>query len=349
MYVGKKTFPGQKQSSQSGYVLHLTSSDSHLIAAGKSTVNYLNVIDKSSFQLVTTLGGKEAHTDTICDVDALGNSTYLSCGRDGFVKIWDSRQPLREVWSSKVSHAQKDAEVNAVAASGDLLAVSSGTHVKVFDMRTKALYHEYTELHSEPITGMQFQSRNILVTSSEDGMIAVADVYDLKNEDEGQAPIVAMNTQGGLRGLRVLDDTIFGISATESLSVWRLDGTPLLNVGSGDTIRTHPLLAVEGSLGYIIDIFNIPGVGYAALAGSSRGDMILADLSKEDVPLIATFRSDGGHTEVIRDSARDDQGRLFTGGEDGKIIQWSLEEPSITSADGLGPAEATRRNRAGPY
>ena len=349
MYACKQTFPSTKDFRHSGYVLHLASSGGALIAAGKSSTNYLHIIEKATFQLVTSLGGRDAHSDTICDVEALDKFTAASCGRDGLVKIWDSRQPSREVWSCKAAHASKDAEVNALASSGDLLAVSSGSQAKIFDIRTKGLYHEYTELHSEAITGMQFQSSRLLVTCSEDGMIAVADVYDLQNEDEGQAPLVAMNTQGGLRGLRVFDNTIFAISATESLSVWNLDGTPRSEFDTVEKIRSHPLLDIDGSMGYIIDIYDEPGVGYTVLAGSSRGDALLANISKPDLPVVASFRSEGGHTEVIRDAVRDEHGHIFTGGEDGKIIQWTLCDISATPSYSLGPSDINRKNRPAPY
>ena len=76
------------------YVLSLANLQTAYAALASFPSNKIDLLDKGSLRRIQTLPGHDVATTSICAVnDLIGfpNGALLSSGKDGSVKIWDSR------------------------------------------------------------------------------------------------------------------------------------------------------------------------------------------------------------------------------------------------------------------
>ena len=307
-----------------GYILHISSgqSNDYIAIAGKSSENYIELLDTRNLKCITRLNGSSgANSQTICDIKIHDENKILSCGRDGYLKIFDMRAGTQEAWSQRLSPNNTDADVNSLDISDRLVAVGVDANVMVFDIRRQTPYFKFGELHSEPVSSIRFYSNDKLASGSEDGTVALVDLLDLKNEDNGQSPEIAFNTNDGIRSILICNRRFYVFSATESLSVWSSLGALECNFFN---IRHHPLLSSDGSLAYLIGIV-IEDNQIEILAGSSSGRLLALDIANSDLP-VKTFFEGNQHDGVIRCCLHQRNGMILTGGEDGILFGWSFKD-----------------------
>ena len=354
-YASQRSYPSHKNKeglpSGMGYILKLAASPEYqwIAAAGKNDSNYIHVIDPTTLKLLSICGENgKAHDSTICDLKGIESSLIASCSRDGTFKIWDVRTSTLPVWSQRISNDKQDAEVNAIDCNNSTIAVGKDSEIALFDLQTRKSHFCYNEMHSAPVTSLKFkpECQNLLVSGSEDSMLCVMDIFDLNNDDEGQSPSLAMNTENGVRDIRVFNDAIFAFSATETISVWNFEGAKLHEMQS---LHEHPLITHDGSLGYAIDVFRSPDGSAHVLGGSSSGCLALLDIAERTDSIIATFRSEGVHTEVVRTALLNPSGQIFTGGEDGVLAEWVSQPDWNVTTSNFGPAQLEKKSKMAPY
>ena len=318
----------------------------NVLCVGKSLVNYAKLIDKCTLRCLVSLGGSFAHSATITDVRFFSETVAATTSRDGTFRVWDLRTPLGPAWTERLSTDSTDAEVNSICSNGDMVVGSCcKSEVFLYDWRKQKKFFTYSEIHFEPVTTIDFLTgrANMLVSASEDGLINILNITDLDNDDQGQSPWVAMNTGNGVRDFTIVDSNIFAFSPVEGISVWDFSGN---KIWGNESLRDHPLMAHDGSVGYIIDAHQVPGMANPAiLAGSSSGNMALFSINGDDLDLCASFDSPGHHG-VVRASLH--HGNNFvTAGEDGQIISWTHSD---LSANLYQPTRDNQRPvRSSPY
>ena len=92
------------------YVLFIASLPDCYAAAASSPADTINLYNKRDLRSLTTLGGHPGGTTSIRSVSLHATSngsgqTLVSCGKDGYVRIWDSRSKSTAAESAFPKHA----------------------------------------------------------------------------------------------------------------------------------------------------------------------------------------------------------------------------------------------------
>ena len=99
----EEKFPRLSANSSSGsYVLSITSLPSYYAAVSSAPANVIDLFDKTALKVIQTLPGHESGTTSLHSVDnvaGVSNECFISSGRDGSVKIWDSRSNSHSIKS----------------------------------------------------------------------------------------------------------------------------------------------------------------------------------------------------------------------------------------------------------
>jgi len=97
-----------ESSTESGYVLSITSLPSFYAASASAPFNVIDIFDKKTLQGIQTLSGHEKATTSLRTAVNLGGvvqNCLLSSGKDGSVKAWDERSNTHSI-KSKCSKYQ---------------------------------------------------------------------------------------------------------------------------------------------------------------------------------------------------------------------------------------------------
>lgn len=119
-------------SSQS-YVLSLASLPDHYAASASAPSNTIDIFDKSTMQGIQTLSGHETATTsllTVSTVAGLGVPSLVSSGRDGSVKVWDSRSNSHSI-KSKHPQCLVHLECGVKRLKEDFLTVHSDKYGEI--------------------------------------------------------------------------------------------------------------------------------------------------------------------------------------------------------------------------
>ena len=130
------------------------------------------------------------------------------------------------------------------------------------------------------------------------------------------------------------------------VEIWHVNGQHL---GTIEDIRSHPLLAKCGSLGYIVDVFKQPGEDAVVVAGSSDGSLVTFAIEGTTPYILSAFDSERAHNAVVRCAYTTSEGIIYTGGEDGCVFEWSIGTIERNPDRLRAPASKSRQPRANPY
>lgn len=96
-----------KSSTNTGYILSITSLPAFYAASASSPFNVIDLFDKNTLQGVQTLEGHEHATTSLHTAVNLGGivqKCLISSGQDGSIKAWDERTNSHSIKSALLPH-----------------------------------------------------------------------------------------------------------------------------------------------------------------------------------------------------------------------------------------------------
>jgi WD40 repeat protein len=376
------------------YILSVASSHHDASAAASSTCvasalsnKSIVIYDSTSGQVTRRI--EKAHEGPIsqisffpCEYGSEVGSTHqnnsnhppllISASQDGTVKVFDLRtNALSSAITTKLALPNEQALCVSLGYGGTLAAVgTSKARVSFLDLRytsgtnpTGALMGSYVDAHTEEVTQVKFQTvsnasgqtRTVLATASEDGLLSI---YDPAQPSEDAALLSTLNIGAPLRHIGFFGPNYEGICAltgNETMSVWHWDSAQKVSDVGGLGLRGllsdavgKSGLSVEGSsVEYLVGCTwanancdqatpQSPSDSKALhlLAGNSEGDGYLFRMDADQITPLVHLK--GGHRGCIRNFCWVDNGsggqRLVTGGEDARLCEWDLSGTSSASS-----------------
>eukprot|EP00985_Skeletonema_marinoi_P005152 scaffold2222_cov112-Skeletonema_marinoi.AAC.3 len=391
------------------YILSIASSPHDASAASNTCVasalsnKSIVIYDSTSGQVTRRI--EKAHDGPIsqvsffpCEYGSEGNAhqnnnkhspLLISASQDGTVKVFDLRiNSSSSAITTKMALPNEQALCVSLGYGGTLAAVgTSKARVSFLDLRyssgtnpTGALMGSYVDAHTEEVTQVRFQSvsnasgqtKTVLATASEDGLLSV---YDPSQPSEDAALLSTLNIGAPLRHIGFFgpnNEGICALTGNETMSVWHWDSAQKVSDVGGMGLRGllsdavgKSGFSVEGSsVEYLVgctwanancdqDAQQSPSDSKALhlLAGNSEGDGYLFRMDADQITPLRHLK--GGHRGCIRDFCWVDNGiggqRLVTGGEDARLCEWDLSgtssAPSLTSNHKMGSGKVKQVKR----
>lgn len=156
-------------------------------------VNYLQMSADDAF----SIGSFSEHTDRINDIaffeseNSLFQKTFVSCSKDGSIKIWDSRSP-----NSAKTFKTNGIPVYCVDVTEDRLVAGFGREIGVWDLKTMKNICRYKNGHCEDVICLKLKNKRNLLSAGEDGVVNHFDIEQGLNMNSvvaslnlGQPPI----------------------------------------------------------------------------------------------------------------------------------------------------------------
>ncbi|XP_030627757.1 WD repeat-containing protein 89 [Chanos chanos] len=286
----------------------------------------------------------QGHTGALCGVRFAHNSSDLlfSGSADGTLRCWDVRQPCSEavqVFQSDPAHSycSFDASCSDTVLCAGTEKVNEDSFLVFWDARMvrngeeslkkDGLLGVYSESHSDDITSVCFHPRQAdrLATGATDGLV---NVFDLSQGSEDDALFTTCNSDSSVSSICWAGkdlQQLLCLSHDEGLHLWdvgQLDSTDPLTLLSANDARTLAALPEGKSLDYFIGGTWLEDGGHLLVAGGTNdGELHLLDCSGSGLRLIRSLV--GGHSATVRCSHWSPvRSTLFTGGEDGLLLQW---------------------------
>ena len=237
----------------------------------------------------------------------------------------------------------------AVSASGTLAAVAVGSSVVFCDVRMGAggsrgaatrILDVYSESHSDVVTSLSFHPTlpGHLLSAADDGL---ACIFDTRVSGETDAIVTVLSA-----GSAIERAGIFGATGAFAYVVTRTGALSLWNVGDAEQLAFFPTLldsardaGLPGGADYVLDcLYDVPTDALTCILGSHVGAMHAFSVTPDAVSLLSS--TSDAHAATLRcvaaiPRATVDSGHvLFTGAEDGRVVQWA----DALARDSLGAA-----------
>ncbi|KAL3157293.1 hypothetical protein ABBQ38_001524 [Trebouxia sp. C0009 RCD-2024] len=352
-----------------------------IVAAALSnhTVKLYNARDSGGF---TYLGELKGHTDVISEIAFAGDDNphaLYSSSEEGSVRGWDSR-----TGQQAESFAAGTGKLFSFSLMRNYLAAGSDGEVFFWDRRTGKQCGAFTDTHAEDVTQVKF-CHNRLISGSVDGLINVFDISTGFDEDEGF--LAAFNIENsvsrlGLYGLH--SEKLWCLSHTETLHLWEWVAACDEESAGGQGVlgedrnarasltqaasMTPGADALGPGLDYLISCAYSPRTSeLLLLAGNNQGAVGCFPVAEPSAPGgTCTFAGAkallaGGHSSVVRSLLWSDSGALLSGGEDARLVQWSVQpaaggeetqtihKPSQRVSNTVTRKDQAVRRRQSPY
>lgn len=143
---------------------------------------------------------------------------YTSC-EDGIVRSWDTRsKKLAEEFP-----APPRSIIHCCDTNGTLIAAGAGDNLLFWDRKTRQPLTSFKDTHAQDITACRFAplNPNILISGSEDGLLAAFDLSAGLDEDEGfQAALNIDNAVSQIGFYGKAYEKLWCTSGTETLHLW---------------------------------------------------------------------------------------------------------------------------------
>lgn len=267
------------------------------------------------------------HT-SVTSLSTLTPTTFATAGRDGTIKLWDSRDNLSA--ASLTLHEAQSRPFSALACHLNGFYIAAGTEsaseglgdvsVLVFDVRgpDTAPIRNYRESHTDSITQLAFHptAENILMSGSTDGLVSLFDVNEAEEEDALQQ---VLNPRGAVHCSGFLTvDSAYVLTTDEHFSVHSL----LENV-EGSVTKFGDLRSKLAECQYVVGVMRQPDGQMVMAYGSTESRNLSLVQVGPDGTLGQVVKLDGAHgEEVVRDVVVG-EGRAWSCGEDGRVRCWT--------------------------
>lgn len=308
------------------YSLALAQGSNTTLLANIGSDDALRLFDAKTLKVLQTTAG--CHTGVAC-LAAGVSSHFLTGGRDGLVRCWDSRaKEVAEMADPKSNGISSLAcHDNYVAAGTESVKEGLGdVSVLVFDVRRfdKPL-RQYNESHTDTVTQLQFHPSQpqVLLSGSTDGLVSM---FDVNHDDEDDALQQVLNPRSAVHCAGFLaQDQVYVVSTDEQYSIYTLPKT-----ASEDEELPPPIqfgdVREKLDCMYVINVIVQPdGPPVMAHGHNEKHTLRISSLGTPGAwQLGQTIDLPGAHgEEVVRDLLLVDK-RAFSCGEDGCVKAWAL-------------------------
>lgn len=300
----------------SKYASCLVANDSVIACSSGKRIHLLS---RETLALTGELKGHKVNVEEVCFFQ--NGPKLASCGADCTAKVWDVRQ------QKCATTYTLDGEPTSIAVgqNDSLIAVAVEEKIDLWDVRMGKKSFVFTQVHTDIVNCLRFHplKPSLLISAGDDNLVCQLDTTMLDEEDG--VPWV-VNNEENVRAVRVIGDSqchaLVSASTTEVIRIW---GEKCENLGEFYDIRNSPLLQVEESCGYVVDVLLQDERAYV-LGGSSEGALALYHLNLQGLHLAYPFATDGteGHLGVVRCVLPLGPTALLAGDENGKLIAWRL-------------------------
>ncbi|KAG6836924.1 hypothetical protein H0H93_001290 [Arthromyces matolae] len=248
-------------SSQS-YVLSIVSLPGHYAASASSPANTIDIFDKNTLQGVETLSGHDISTTSlhaIENIPGISGPSLMSSGKDGSVKIWDSRSKSHSI---KMTNLGASRPLLCCDVSPDGLTIAAGTEMQgedalilYWDPRQPATpLRTHSSTHSDDITVVSFAQtnsglqHNTLLSASSDGLVSISNA-DEADEDEAVLQVGNWGCSISQAGWTYSSSVpqIWAASDMETFSTWSHENNVLVTGGEDAKINVWPTLSPSPS------------------------------------------------------------------------------------------------------
>ncbi|KAK5130868.1 hypothetical protein LTR08_001589 [Meristemomyces frigidus] len=257
---------------------------------------------------------------------AFSNRTLATAGRDGTIRLWDTRAKQ----TSQLVEPQGRA-ISALACHEHVIAAGTESNkeglgdvsVLLYDTRnTAAPLRDYPESHTDTITQLAFHPTqpNALLSGSTDGLVSIFDISQADEEDAIQQvlnPRSAVHCAGFLTA-----DQAYVLTTDEQFLIHPL-AEPVEGREPAPAIDFGDVRETLGCM-YVIDLLRQPsGQPVLAYGHNERRTLFITELSgPEPWAFGRTVELPGAHgDEVVRDLLLMDR-RAYSCGEDGQVRVW---------------------------
>lgn len=257
---------------------------------------------------------------------AFSSSTCATAGRDGTIRLWDSRAKQASTLTEPQGRA-----ISALACHENVIAAGTESakeglgdvSVLLYDARNPAVpLRDYGESHTDSVTQLAFHPTqpNVLLSGSTDGLVSC---FDVNQADEEDALNQVLNPRSAVHCAGFLTaDQAYVLTTDEQFLIYPLaepvEGSePAQAIDFGD---------VRGKLNcmYVIDVLRQPsGQPVVAYGHNERQTLSIVELTgPEPWEFGQTVDLPGAHgEEVVRDVLLTDR-RAYSCGEDGQVRVW---------------------------
>ena len=183
-------------------------------------VNYLQISTDGAF----SIGNFSEHTDRINDLaffeseNSVFQKTFISCGNDGCIKIWDSRSP-----NSAKTFKTNGIHVYCVAVSEDRLFAGFGREIGVWDLKTMKNICRYKNGHCEDVISLKLKNKRNLLSAGEDGVINHFDVEEGLNMN---SVVTSLNFGQPAVSVDFMDEAmnfLNAVTTVHTMEIWSLE------------------------------------------------------------------------------------------------------------------------------
>lgn len=257
---------------------------------------------------------------------ALSNTGFATAGRDGLIRIWDSRAKQ----SAELSEPQ-GRPISALACYEHIIALGTEStkeglgdvSVLLFDTRKPTVpLRNYAESHTDSITQLAFHPSqpNVLLSGSTDGLVSLFDVTQADEEDALQQ---VLNPRSSVHCAGFLtQDQAYVLTTDEQLLIYPLtepvegsEPAPVIDFGD---------VREQLSCMYVINLLRQPdGQPVVAYGHNERQTLSMLQLTgPQPWAFGQTVELPGAHgDEVVRDVLLMER-RAYSCGEDGQVRVW---------------------------
>ncbi len=165
-------------------------------------VNYLELNKDGAFNI----GSFAEHSDRINDItffesqNSVFQKSFVSCGNDGCIKIWDSRSP-----NSAKTFKTNGIPVFCCDVTEDKLVCGFGREIGIWDLKTMKNICRYKAGHCEDVICVKLKDNNNLLTAGEDGVINYFNIEEKLNMD---SVVSSLNLQQPAMHVDFLDQNL---------------------------------------------------------------------------------------------------------------------------------------------